>query len=188
MYNRVNTKHSWHHQPFSHMLTSIDVRKLQFVHENQMHPILRPNYMSHMIPAIDLARILLWGHLSGIWGLIPKQFEHFGVCRVDLYMIFFASWKGKNSIMRQKYLNQFITFFIVNGQVSCTTLGLRLKRKNWKSYVGQISQIDLRKFRRRARYRMSPIPLPSVVEAKSCSDIRYENSSLKVLTIYEIII
>ena len=93
MYNRVNSEHSSNHQPFSHMLTSIDVIKqgcqLQFVRENEMHPILRPNYMSHIIPASGLAKILLWGHLSGIWGLIPKKFENLIVCRVDLYMNFF---------------------------------------------------------------------------------------------------
>jgi hypothetical protein len=79
MYYRVNTEHLLNHMPFSHMLTSIDVTKqgcqLQFVHENQMHPMLRPNCMSHMIPAIGLAKILLWGHWSGIRGLTPKELK-----------------------------------------------------------------------------------------------------------------
>jgi hypothetical protein len=98
MYNRVYTEHSSNHQPFSHMLTSIDVIKqgsqLQFVHEKQMHQISRPNYMSHMIPAIGLSKILFWGHLSGIWGLITR-FENLIVCRVDLYMNFLHPGKEK---------------------------------------------------------------------------------------------
>jgi hypothetical protein len=72
------------------MLTSIDVIKqgcqLQFVHENQMHLILRPNYMSHDSChwlSQDFAMRALVGHS----GFDPeKKFENLSVCRVDLHI------------------------------------------------------------------------------------------------------
>jgi hypothetical protein len=51
-------------------------RQLQFVEENQMHPILRPNRMSHMIIVINwLSPDFALGHLLAIWGLTPKKLK-----------------------------------------------------------------------------------------------------------------
>jgi hypothetical protein len=68
----------------------------------------------------------LVGHL----GFDPKNnFENLSVCRVDLYMIFFILERKKQHYAAEVF-KVIYYFLVVNGQVSCTILGLRLKGKN----------------------------------------------------------
>jgi hypothetical protein len=90
------------------------------------------------------------------------------VCRVDLYLNFLHTGKEKQPYAAEVFK---LTFYFSCRQLKSVMHYVRLKaeQKELKKLrrANESNEICLRKFRRRAQYLMWPIPLQSVVEAKS---------------------